>query len=254
MNQPGQRKRPATGFTLIELLVVISIIALLIALLLPSLSKVRDTARQALCLSNERQQLVLYFVFAEDYKGKVPLQFTTDGRRNSSFFKKNNKYHNFGNIWRAGLVHDEQVLVCPTYEKGTTATNYLGMADENVDQFSDEPEVVMYNSRPVTGMTLIGPENDIDEALALLDDHTHHALISDRLYAFYGRGRRVFHQGEGVNAGYGDGHAKFVPDLDGTLFLNELNASNVDGTAYYVDIDNDGGLEDGAWMVLDEAS
>jgi prepilin-type N-terminal cleavage/methylation domain-containing protein/prepilin-type processing-associated H-X9-DG protein len=57
------------GFTLIELLVVVSIIALLIGILLPSLGKARESGRQTQCLSNTRQWGLGHNTYLAEYKG-----------------------------------------------------------------------------------------------------------------------------------------------------------------------------------------
>lgn len=54
------------AFTLIELLVVISIIALLLGILLPALGAARETARNAKCLSNQRQIAVAMLAYGSD--------------------------------------------------------------------------------------------------------------------------------------------------------------------------------------------
>lgn len=59
------------AFTLIELLVVISIIALLIAVLLPALGAARRTAKGCQALSNTRQSLIAYNSFSTDQRGRV---------------------------------------------------------------------------------------------------------------------------------------------------------------------------------------
>jgi len=60
------------AFTLIELLVVISIIALLIALLLPVLGKAKESARAIMCGNNLHQLGVAINTYAADQRGNLP--------------------------------------------------------------------------------------------------------------------------------------------------------------------------------------
>ena len=73
-----QRNRP-DGFTLIELLVVISIIAMLIAILLPALGKARTAAQMLQSESQMRQVQMGLLNYTIDYDGKLPYSATTQG-------------------------------------------------------------------------------------------------------------------------------------------------------------------------------
>lgn len=61
------------GFTLIELLVVISIIALLLSILMPSLSKVKEQARVMTCAANIRQIGLMLSMYRSSNDGSVPV-------------------------------------------------------------------------------------------------------------------------------------------------------------------------------------
>jgi prepilin-type N-terminal cleavage/methylation domain-containing protein/prepilin-type processing-associated H-X9-DG protein len=73
MGTPPPKSPRHKGFTLVELLVVIGIIALLISILLPALSKARESANQVKCEAQERQIVQGMMLHANDHKGYMPL-------------------------------------------------------------------------------------------------------------------------------------------------------------------------------------
>jgi prepilin-type N-terminal cleavage/methylation domain-containing protein len=66
-------KKRRFGFTLIELLVVISIIAVLLAILMPCLRKVKEHARRAVCQNNLHQAAAAIFMYAGDFDDALPV-------------------------------------------------------------------------------------------------------------------------------------------------------------------------------------
>src|SRR5215510_1205297 len=63
----GQPIAPARAFTLLELLVVIGLIAMLAALLLPTLSRTKSDALSTVCLNNLKQLQLAWEMYAADH-------------------------------------------------------------------------------------------------------------------------------------------------------------------------------------------
>lgn len=66
------RRARRAGFTLMELLVVVAVIALLISILLPSLSRAREQGKSTVCLSNMRNLMLATQMYEQSYDGHFP--------------------------------------------------------------------------------------------------------------------------------------------------------------------------------------
>ncbi len=82
MKTRPSRRHPLAAFTLIELLTVIAIIGILAAIIIPTVSRVRATARNAQCVSRMRDWGSAIHLFANDNKGKYQSSSWLSGASN----------------------------------------------------------------------------------------------------------------------------------------------------------------------------
>ncbi|MFT5523645.1 MAG: prepilin-type N-terminal cleavage/methylation domain-containing protein [Pirellulaceae bacterium] len=128
------RRDSKTGFTLIELLVSISVIAILVALLLPAVQSSRETARRMSCQSHLRQLTLATLSFEANHR-KFPLG-TSHKRELLPYLEEQAIYQALTVAYDAASAAEQQVelnvflpiLVCPSDPGGTSAEGPFGSA------------------------------------------------------------------------------------------------------------------------------
>jgi len=119
-------KKFSGGFTLIELLVVVAIISILAAMLLPALTKAREKARQAVCMSNLKQLSLAFLMYVQDNDGYFPPSYYDDGKLSWDYYTPDWVNYTPDGILATYLKH--QIYQCPTgkrlYSGGRPYTGY----------------------------------------------------------------------------------------------------------------------------------
>ena len=105
------------GFTLIELLVVISIIALLLSILMPSLNATKKKVRDVVCMSNLKQWGITYLLYTNDHNGRNAY---------ANWFAPNIQFNSFTEVLRPYYENVNDFRLCPSAIKVRSGVDTSG--------------------------------------------------------------------------------------------------------------------------------
>jgi prepilin-type N-terminal cleavage/methylation domain-containing protein len=131
------RAQRTQAFTLLELLVVLAIIGILLALLLPAIQKVRDSAARTASMNNEKQILLGAHHFASAHQGRFP---EIDGTKPGSF-------HPFRSIMSCLVPYLEQGLPKKSPDGKRIVQCFLSPADPTFDGKNKNPISYAWNAQ-----------------------------------------------------------------------------------------------------------
>jgi prepilin-type N-terminal cleavage/methylation domain-containing protein/prepilin-type processing-associated H-X9-DG protein len=100
------------GFTLVELLVVIAIIAILMAILMPALNRVREQGKRAVCLNNLRQLMLAWILYADENEDNIVNGGPLPGPRGHGHADKGSSWGHDGELPWVGVAWH------PNYQTG----------------------------------------------------------------------------------------------------------------------------------------
>lgn len=169
-----------TAFTLVELLVVIGIIALLVSILLPSLSRAKETANRVKCLANLRTIGQAFAMYNNNNKGRFPLPAVNKHAEDWIYWEADRNFSDGPLMTYLGKQTSKTLFQCPSDDPnarraGTTyrfsySANYLILrlpADGWLNLYAPE------SNAPLRVTEIVNPSQKIvliDEANDTVDD------------------------------------------------------------------------------------
>ncbi|MCC6579416.1 MAG: type II secretion system protein [Phycisphaeraceae bacterium] len=204
-------RKTRNGFTLIELLVVISIIALLIAILLPSLAKARDASRKIQCAVNQKQTLICITTYASDYKSWFPTPLNTS---DATYVR--NLFVTYGLGWALLQRYmPASLLECPYQTDETlkvrywTGSTWAPSTDTAflMTRYAVSAPAYWYHAQYV-GADLNGNGVKDGEERDQTTDLPGKTVLTDIPFWYTWSIARTRH--DGINAAYVDGHVRYI--------------------------------------------
>jgi prepilin-type N-terminal cleavage/methylation domain-containing protein len=143
------------GFTLVELLVVISIIAILLAVLMPSLSKARDQARRIVCASQEKQLATGCFAYAMANNSRTP----------DTFLDQHDITGLYNTTDPVGIAGCQERLSQLCARTGQNTVHYGGLGILYIKKYLAEPKSLWCPGLNAKADVAISYKNNIDKLL-----------------------------------------------------------------------------------------
>lgn len=189
-------RRLQAAFTLIELLVVIAVIAILAALLLPALSRAKESARRTTCASGLRQIALATTMYSDDHQGLFPVQDRDEILVRDSGGEDDNYYDLL-----MPFVKNPSVWLCPSAKKSSDGSRMA----YHMNGLLISTNAVRVSSVEAPSQTLLIAESGV----RILFDTAVLRPDQDGNY-LYDRPQQN-HLG-GSNAGFVDGHVQWYHD------------------------------------------
>ncbi len=222
------------GFTLIELLVVLAVVSLLMGILLPALSQVRQQARRAACGSNLRQVGVAIHLYAETFDDTIPFGpegrpitgsnfYTVTGNVTSLLSLEDGAPVGLGLMLKNYLSHQSKVLFCPGADQPSEAEDQLsrvGTAQAQSDYYYRHASVALLSGTPKKfhiKLSDLGRNSKEHPIAALVSDVQF--LAHQSLAAFQVK-TRTSHRKTASNILFAEGHVNTVQNKDDMLTVD----------------------------------
>ena len=142
MSTRQERPHAARGFTLIELLVVIAIIALLMAILMPALQRIKEQGKTVACQANLRQWALYYSMYTDDNNGYFHRGWNIGSEQETSWMA----------VLRPYYQQQPEICCCPTARQPYSRGGRLAyMAWENFYDEYGSYGINLYASNPMAG-------------------------------------------------------------------------------------------------------